>query len=125
MIPVAAACPDTKRLAALTVELTKAVDTHAETAFCDTTDANTPPDMARPCRASRLARIVLALANLPDRVPSDQPSCLAASLRVRPSRSQRTTGTRYFSERRLNSLSRRDCKSLHNSGGGAWDSGSL
>src|SRR5215475_5771965 len=95
--PVAAACPAEKRLAALIVEDTTGLGTPADATFCDNTAANAPPDTARPCRASRFASIALALANCPATVPSGQPSCRAASLRVLPSRSHRTMAARYLS----------------------------
>src|SRR5262245_40747186 len=98
VIAAAPAFPAVTRLAALTVLDTTAGGTHAE-AFCDTTMAKAPPETAKPCRTSRFARIVLAVANRLATVPSGQPRCWAASFRVFPSRSQRTTTALYFSGR--------------------------
>ena len=56
--------------------------------------ANEAADTARPYRASRLASMALARDSRLDTVPSGTPSCSAASLRVLPSRSQRTRTAR-------------------------------
>ena len=65
--------------------------------------------------AERLVSIDRALDRRLDTVPIGQPSWLAASLCVRPSRSHRTMGVRYFSGRRLNSRSRDSASSSRGS----------
>ena len=54
--------------------------------------ARAPPDRAMPRRASRSASLRRPAARRLATVPSGQPSCRAASLRVSPSRSHRTIG---------------------------------
>ena len=53
-----------------------------------------PPAKVTPCRVSRFASIALALASLLPTVPSGRPSCRATSLRVLPSRSDKTITSR-------------------------------
>src|SRR5437870_2464936 len=71
--PAAAACPAANGLAALTVENTNHLGTHADAAFCDMATANAPPENTTPCRARAFASIVRPRASLPATVPSGQP----------------------------------------------------
>src|SRR5439155_16530704 len=98
-----AAGPAAKTLAALIVEDTTEGGTLADAALWDSTAATAPPDTTNPCRARPFANRTLPRASRAASVPSGQPSCRAAFLRVLPSRSQRTIATRYLSGRRASS----------------------
>src|SRR5229473_8503222 len=80
----------------LTVLAKRDGGTHAEARFCPKATAKTAPEIVRPRRVSRLASIPRALANRPESVPGNQPSCRAASCRDLPSKSHKTMGTRYL-----------------------------
>src|SRR5713226_3660541 len=92
--PVAAALPAANRLAALIVDATRAGGADADADPADHTAAIDPPENTVPRWVSRFASITLALASRLATLPSGMPSCRAASLRVMPSRSHRTTTPR-------------------------------
>jgi hypothetical protein len=121
--PAAAFPPAAYRAAALIVRDTTAAGTAAAAAPSDITPASAPPDTARPCRARRFASIPRARASRPATVPSGQPSCRAASLRVLPCRSHSSRTPRYTSGRAFNSRSSRGCRSCRRSGRSASGSG--
>ena len=73
---------------------TTAFSTPAAAAFCANTATKAPHDNVTPRSVNRLASIALARASRPATVPSGTPSCRATSLRVRPSKSHRTTTDR-------------------------------
>ena len=87
--PTAATC-----VAAFSVDATSAAGNETARA-CGVSKAVKPrTDRDTPRRASRAANRRRPRASRPDRVPSFQPSCPAASLRPFPSRSHRTIGRR-------------------------------
>lgn len=120
--PVAAALPAPNRLAAFAVESISLAGTLA-VASSDTSTTSVPPVGVVPLWRIRFTSIDLALDDRPETVSTGTPSCSAASLRVRPSRSHRTMGTRYFSGRRLNSSSSNDSRSSRRSSNPATGSG--
>ena len=105
-----AAFPAACSAATLIAEVTASAGTPADAEW-ERAAASHPPDAASPRRASRLASSPLALARPLATVPSGQPSRRAASLRVWPSRSHRTTNARSRSGSRANSSSSRNSSS--------------
>ena len=77
--------------------------THAARAPSVNNVPSAAAETAAPPPDSRAASVLRAVARRLDSVPSGNPSCRAASLRLRPSSSHRTTGSRYFSGRRASS----------------------
>lgn len=92
--PAVAACPAANERAASIVDDIIDIGTPADATFCETTAASTLPETATPRRASRFASITRALDSRLATLPSGMSSCLAVSLRVRPSKSHRTMTTR-------------------------------
>ena len=107
MIPSvrAATTAGTVPLATRTVETSNRAGTHAARAPSANNIPTAAAETAAPPRDSRTASVLRAVASRLDRVPSGSPSCRAASLRLRPSSSHSTTGSRYFSGRRASSRS--------------------
>src|SRR5262249_46409036 len=89
-----AARPAASKLAALIVDATSAGGADADADPADNTSATELPDNTTPRRPSRLHNTALALASRLASLPSGIPSCRAASLRVMPPRSHRTTTPR-------------------------------
>src|SRR4051794_38615425 len=81
-----AARPAASRLAALTVDATRAGGADADADPADTAAATDPAEGTTPRRVSRFASNALALASRLATLPSGTPSCRAASRRVRPPR---------------------------------------
>jgi hypothetical protein len=101
----AAALPAATIAAAVVVDVASDAGTHADAASRESAAASAAAERTSPRRASRRASSPRPRASRLDTVPSGQPSCRAASPRLRPSRSQSTTGARYRSGSRLSSWS--------------------
>ena len=91
---VAASGPTASRLAAFSVDATSAGGADADADPADNAAGTDQPEDTTPRRVSRFARSALALASRLATLPSGMPSFRAASLRVIPFRSHRTTAPR-------------------------------
>jgi hypothetical protein len=86
-------CPAASKLAALHVDVTNANGADADADPADSIVAAEPVSTTPRC-LSRFASMALALASRLATLPSGMPSCRAASFRVMPSRSHKTTTPR-------------------------------
>ena len=90
---------------ALTVVVASTAGTGLAVACWASSIASSAAETVRPRRASRVRKSCRPRSSRILRVPRVQPSCSAASSRVRPARQHSSNGARYFSGRRSSSSS--------------------